>query len=235
MVSLSDLIPADYNPRKISPEQQKNLDASLDQYDLVQPIVANRDTKKIIGGHQRFDRIEARRKRDGLKRSDVKVAVVWVDGDEATMKALNLALNKIHGEWDSDKLAVVLQDLAMESDLLLTGFSSDEISELLDIQRPPEDLTLQPVDPNLDFSNTPQLQQVSVGERVVSFKLPEADVREIEDTLARFGATKHTDRGSTLLKVLRFAVAQRQAQSIASANGAGSEATEPQESDASTV
>lgn len=176
----------------------------------MQPFVVNRVTKTIVGGHQRFSVIDARRKRDGLKRSEVKVAVMWVDADEAQTKALNLALNKIQGEWDYDKLTELMADLSLADDAgHETGFTVDEIQEMLDIKMPEPDLALGPLDANINPDST-GLQSLSAGERVISFKMPEADVKEIENTLVRFGSSTHTDRPATLLRVVRYAVAQRE-------------------------
>jgi len=55
-----------------------------------------------------------------------------VDLDEAKEKALNLALNKIQGDWDLPKLKDLLQELDTgELDMELTGFDSKEIEELM--------------------------------------------------------------------------------------------------------
>ena len=57
--------------------------------------------------------------------------VVVVDLDKNDEKALNIALNKITGEWDEVKLKDLLLDLDLnEYDLQNTGFSSGEIEDL---------------------------------------------------------------------------------------------------------
>ena len=69
-----------------------------------------------------------------LKARGVKSAdVVVVDLTPLREKALNLALNKITGRWDTDKLAGVLDELAEDDsiDELLTGFDAKEIDNLL--------------------------------------------------------------------------------------------------------
>ena len=55
-----------------------------------------------------------------------------VELDETREKALNVALNKISGEWDEDKLALLIADLdASDFDAELTGFDDAEIQQLI--------------------------------------------------------------------------------------------------------
>ena len=60
-----------------------------------------------------------------------EVPVVYVDIPKEQEKALNLALNRIHGEWDDQKLAELLYELKELPEIDLTGFTEQEISELL--------------------------------------------------------------------------------------------------------
>ena len=105
---LSDLIPAPYNPRRISDAQMSGLKKSLDRWGLVQEIVVNKRTNHIVGGHQRASALKA----NGQK----KAAVVWVDIDEDEEKALNIALNSPHisGEFDFDKLPPLLDEVELK-------------------------------------------------------------------------------------------------------------------------
>lgn len=104
-VSISNLIPADYNPRSITPEALDGLKQSIQDHGLVQAIVANRRTGNIIGGHQRVVAM----KELGVR----EVTVAWVDVEEEREKVLNLTLNNrlIEGDWDLDKLRLVLEEL----------------------------------------------------------------------------------------------------------------------------
>lgn len=128
IMNLKELNPASYNPRKelasgdVEYEQIKN---SILTYGMVEPIVWNRQTGNVVGGHQRLTVL-----RD-LGYEEVEVSVI--DVSEAQEKALNIALNKIVGEWDDEKLAVLLDELAADADemlLSLTGFTEAEIGEL---------------------------------------------------------------------------------------------------------
>ncbi|WP_134687497.1 ParB N-terminal domain-containing protein [Brevibacillus migulae] len=61
---------------------------------------------------------------------EVEVSVVGLE--ESTEKALNLALNKISGGWDEEKLAQVLSDVQLaDIEISLNGFGKEEIDSLL--------------------------------------------------------------------------------------------------------
>ena len=128
--SVDQLIPADYNPRKDlkpgDPEYEK-LKRSIEQFGLVDPIIWNERTGTTVGGHQRLSVI----KDMGI----TEVECVVVDFDLEKEKALNVALNKISGEWDKDKLALLITDLQAEDfDVSLTGFDPAEIDDLFKSQ-----------------------------------------------------------------------------------------------------
>lgn len=122
---LSELRPAEYNPRKaLTPEDKEYQDIkhSIEKFGYVDPIIINSDGT-VIGGHQRLTVLTDM----GYETADVVV----VDLDKNDEKALNIALNKITGEWDEVKLKDLLLDLDFnEYDLQNTGFSSGEIENL---------------------------------------------------------------------------------------------------------
>ena len=126
-MKIEDLIPSDYNPRKDlqpgDPEYEK-LERSIREFGYVEPIVWNRRTGRVVGGHQRLKILKAQ----GFKEITVSV----VDLNETKEKALNLALNKIEGGWDIPKLKDLLQELSeTDLDMELTGFGQEEIDNLL--------------------------------------------------------------------------------------------------------
>ena len=53
LIAINKLKPATYNPRQISTKQYKDLKESIERFDLVDPIIINKDFT-IIGGHQRY-------------------------------------------------------------------------------------------------------------------------------------------------------------------------------------
>lgn len=127
MVNIDTLIPAEYNPRiKLEPgmPEYEKLKNSIQEFGYVEPIIVNDRTGKVIGGHQRINVL----KDLGYK----EVEVVHVDLDEAHEKALNVALNKISGNWDAEKLEDLLRDINLNTDLDVefTGFDTDELATI---------------------------------------------------------------------------------------------------------
>ena len=121
-----NLLPADYNPRKdLKPgdAEYEKLKRSIEQFGYVEPVIWNRTTGRVVGGHQRLKVLIDM----GINEADCVV----VEMDETKEKALNVALNKISGEWDKDKLALLISDLQAEDfDVSLTGFDAAEIDDL---------------------------------------------------------------------------------------------------------
>lgn len=120
------LIPADYNPRKDlkpgDPEYEK-LKRSIEQFGYVEPVIWNKTTGRVVGGHQRLKVL--------LDMGITEVECVVIEMDEEKEKALNLALNKISGDWDKDKLALLIADLqGTDFDVSLTGFEPAELDAL---------------------------------------------------------------------------------------------------------
>lgn len=124
--NIQDLIPAAYNPRKDlqpgDPEYEK-LKHSLDEFGYVEPVIWNKRTGNVVGGHQRLKVLQ----REGISEIDCVV----IDMDTEKEKALNIALNKISGDWDTDKLALLITDLqGSDFDVSLTGFDPAELDDL---------------------------------------------------------------------------------------------------------
>lgn len=121
------LNPAAYNPRKdLKPgdKEYEKLKRSISEFGYVEPVIWNRQTGNVVGGHQRLKVL--------LDLGHTEIDCVVVDIDVQKEKALNIALNKIQGEWDEIKLSELMADLdAGAFDVSLTGFDSLEIDELL--------------------------------------------------------------------------------------------------------
>lgn len=145
-VPVAQIKPAAYNPRKQlrpgDPEYIK-LHRSIEKFGYVDTLVWNKQTGNLVGGHQRFAILV-----NEYGATEIDVAVVDLPPGEE--KTLNLALNKITGDWDDLALATLLTELeSMESNgdskgdskenlcstrcspIALTGFDELEIELLL--------------------------------------------------------------------------------------------------------
>jgi hypothetical protein len=134
---LSELKPADYNPRRKlqpgEPEYEK-IARSIEEFGYCDPIIINKDGT-IIGGHQRTQVL--------LDMGAETADVVVLDLDKDREKALNIALNKITGSWDEAKLVELIGSLDVEGyDLSVTGYSDKELKAMLEQTRiRPEDFS----------------------------------------------------------------------------------------------
>jgi hypothetical protein len=98
---LDDLTPASYNPRKISVEAFQGLGKSISKFGLMIPLVWNKRTGNIVGGHQRFRYL--------LEQGEMETDVVVVDLTDNDEVALNVALNntKIRGDFTVDVIGLL--------------------------------------------------------------------------------------------------------------------------------
>ena len=135
VLQLADLVTPPYNPRvDMEPDspEYKALRRSLEQHQLVEPPVVNLHNMRCIGGNQRVAVMLA------LGMTEVLCSVID-QPDESKEKKLCLALNRIDGRWDTDKLG----DLLRDDDVLEyeTGFDAEEVRvyRLLEDAREPDD------------------------------------------------------------------------------------------------
>lgn len=121
-VPINELRTSEYNPRRMTEEQEKNLTESIKRFGMIDPLIVNcHEGRKniIIGGHQRL--------KIAKKLNYKEVPVLYVDLEEKREKELNLRLNKNTGEWDYN----ILKEF--EIDLLLdVGFDDLDLSEIWD-------------------------------------------------------------------------------------------------------
>jgi len=125
-IPISKIKAAKYNPRKDlrpgDPEYEQ-LRRSMAEFGYVEPVVWNKTTGNVVGGHQRLKILMA----EGA----IAIDCVVVELEAEKEKALNLALNKIQGDWDKEKLALVIAELqCVDFDVSLTGFDLAEIDAL---------------------------------------------------------------------------------------------------------
>lgn len=128
-VKVTEINPAAYNPRvdlRPGDSDYEKLKASINTFGYVDPVIWNRRTGNLVGGHQRLKIL--------IEQGAQEIEASVVDLDLTQEKMLNLALNRITGKWEPDKLAQLLQELQQipDLDLGLAGFDVPEISQILD-------------------------------------------------------------------------------------------------------
>ena len=127
-IPIEEIKPASYNPRRDlqpgDPEYER-LRGSLEAFGCVEPLVWNRRTGNLVGGHQRLKVLAEQ----GASHVDVSVVDLPPDRE----KALNIALNRIGGDWDQLKLAELLDQLTKvpDLDIELTGFEPPDVEALV--------------------------------------------------------------------------------------------------------
>lgn len=121
ILKIKDLNFAKYNPRKTLESKSKQyemLKKSLSKYGTVVPIIVNFRNNTVVGGHQRLNVLKE------LGKEEVEAVVV--DLNETQEKQLNIALNKIEGRWDNQKLNELLETMT-DKELEFTGFIDENM------------------------------------------------------------------------------------------------------------
>ena len=146
-MKLSELHPAEYNPRvelKSGMEEYEKLKQSILEFGFVDPPIFNKRTGNLVGGHQRVSVAK------DLGIGEIEVSIVDLPIEKE--KALNIALNKISGQWDEDKLVELLEEFNTD-ELPLTGFNQEELDDLLsdldEIETLADKVKANPVNSNL--------------------------------------------------------------------------------------
>lgn len=127
ILPITELIPASYNPRKIlqpTDEAYRKLKRSIEEFGLVEPLIWNELTGRVVGGHARLRILRE------LGYREVPVSVVRLS--DAREKALNVMLNnhEAQGRYDPTLLANLLTELRELPEMNLTGFAPSVIASL---------------------------------------------------------------------------------------------------------
>lgn len=248
-VKASQLKLAEYNPRTIAPDELERLMTSLLEFGFVDPVIARREDRLVIGGHQRIvgakalqalrgevfaklwgkpenakkpparwpparskwkaaEGLEARVARAlednppwPAPAKDVEVPVVYLDGiSDARARTLNLALNRISGEWDYEKLHAVMLEIP-EDERDLSGFLKTEIDDLMSLVGAGD----------LDALNTSRGEEELTGEidklrlRFLFVVADDKEAKFAERVLRRFGMTGPGNAAAAFVVALRAA------------------------------
>lgn len=195
-VLVDKLNPAPYNPRTIKPQALADLKLSIATYGLVEPLVARKSDGLLIGGHQRlaaYLELAAEAKEDV---KTLRVPVAWVDVTNVQAKALNMALNRITGEWDYAKLGALIAQVQAEDAAALLGFAEDEVLDYLALADEPTPL---PVDETVDVD-----EGVAQLARKFMFTFSSnEDAEVVQRALAAHGMTGPGNAADALLSMAR--------------------------------
>lgn len=118
-----DLKPADYNPRTMTPKEEKDLRESMVRFGMADPLIVNRYKGRenvVIGGHQRL--------KIALAMGLIEVPVVYLSLPEEKERELNLRLNRNLGSWDWDMVAAFDVDFLVD-----VGFDHQELVKRLNL------------------------------------------------------------------------------------------------------
>jgi len=179
-IEVEKLIPYANNPKEHPEEQVNEIASSIKNYGFVQPIVTDADNEIIIG----HGRLEAAKK---LGLDEVPV-IKHEDITEAEAQALRLADNKIADTgMEQEKLAVELDQLTDQEnyDELVTGFTEERTSEILDEYR-------EQTEGELEEPDTPEMEEVETD-------IQEGDVYELGDHRLMCGDATSEDQVETLM------------------------------------
>ena len=163
---------AEYNPRKdLKPgdKEFEKIKNSINEFGYCDPIILNADLT-IVGGHQRAKVLK--------ELGYTEIDCVIIDIDKTKEKALNVALNKISGEWDFESLAKLLDDLKTEDyDIELSGFDMKEAEKLWDEYMPKD------VQDEEELPDVPEVPVIQPGDIILlgKHRLICGDATKVED------------------------------------------------------
>lgn len=165
---------ADYNPRQISETQFEALKRSITEFGFAEPVIVNTHPDRlnmIVGGHMRV--------RAAAALGWTEVPCVEVQLDLNREKLLNIALNRIHGEWDQDKLAELVVGLQEAgADLQLSGMEEGELKLLQEE----------------GMLKLPDLGNDGPETKSITIYLPPADMDELLGIVGRYEGTSISDK-----------------------------------------
>ncbi|CDK35049.1 ParB domain protein nuclease [Ligilactobacillus salivarius cp400] len=167
-VKRSEIKLADYNPRTIYEENQKKLYKSIKENGLVEPLVWNKRTKRLVSGHQRITVA------DKIYKKDYDVPVAIIDVDEDKEKKLNVQLNNsnLQGDWDLNLLENLSLDISFED----MGFTESDVDLMFDGQVAYNNEPIEENDSDEDIKNMEMIEDEK--DKLVDLKMKKKKARE---------------------------------------------------------
>lgn len=127
---IKEIKPNEYNPKKMTEKEAKELEESITKFGPVDPIICNKAEGRkgiIIGGHQRYKIYQ--------KMGYTEIPIIWLNiPDLEREQELCLRLSKNVGSWDWDLLANFDEDMLLE-----VGFENEELDIRFNLMADPEE------------------------------------------------------------------------------------------------
>lgn len=169
-IAIEQLNAAPYNPRiELQPgmPEYEKLKRSIEEFGNVEPIIWNKRSGNVVGGHQRLKVL--------LEKGEKEVECTVVELDDKEEKTLNIVLNKVKGRWDIVKLTDLLQELEKCDAIDMTGFEEWELQSFTTQYEHIQDLL------EKDFSEYSEQKQCSSF--TMTFSIPEKEKEVVESYL----------------------------------------------------
>lgn len=197
---LDELVPADYNPRKdlqVADKEYQDIKHGIETFGLVVPLIMNKRTGNLVNGHQRLKVLK------DLGFDEVEVSLV--DMDEKKEKALNLALSRIDGDFDTKALTNVMAEIKEAGiDPIMLGFTKAEVEKMFPADMSAENLFGNTADnPFMDDVEEPEETEVTGMVGKYRFHIDKAKMEEVMgDIRYRNGFVKEKVENEIKLRLL---------------------------------
>jgi hypothetical protein len=186
-------------------EEMANLMRSLSEWGMVQPVVARREDNLILGGHQRCEAMRRLLADQGDDPATFMVPVIFLDGiDDARAKVLTIALNRIHGEWDYEKLSDLFMSIEQDApdlDPMLAGFSEKEMADITNL------MSDAPIPVAVTSDEDIEEGLAAQGRKFVFLLPSDEEAAMAKEVLTRFGMTGPGNSAAAFTAVCRAAEA----------------------------
>jgi hypothetical protein len=125
LVKFSDVKPNPENPRAIDEVSLIGLRKSLERFGYVEPIIWNKRTGHIVGGHQRFLVLTR------ANVSEAQMVVVDMSPEEELVANITLNNPEIEGDW-SDEIVDLLHQVETNDTELFSSLNLDNLRTSLE-------------------------------------------------------------------------------------------------------
>jgi len=126
IMKIGEIIPSPTNPRQVltpQDDEYQQIKKSIERFGIVEPLIINEVNNHCVSGNSRLTVLKDMGKEE--------VFCLMINEPDLNREiALTIALNKIKGKWDFEKLSTLFQSVQYE-DIDVTGFYGDELERIL--------------------------------------------------------------------------------------------------------